>query len=98
EVADDLLEGVAFRIPTSGLNTIERIRIKGFLPQSAGEVIVLPSEIVAKAGSDFDVDKLNTLLPNYIKRGDKLEYVEFIEGDTNDSEVLEKLYNAQYRR
>src|SRR5260221_710236 len=30
-----------------------------------GDVIVLPSEITAKAGSDFDIDKLNTYLRNF---------------------------------
>lgn len=61
----ELLNVVGFRIPTSGLNSIEAIRIVGFLPQSAGETIVVPAEIVAKAGSDFDVDKLNLFFANY---------------------------------
>ena len=60
-----LLRAIGFRIPTSGPNVIEKIRIKGFLPQAAGEVVVVPSELVGKAGSDFDVDKLFMLLPNY---------------------------------
>lgn len=62
-----LLEAVGFRIPTSGLNSIERIRVVKFLPQEYGDTIVLPSEIVAKAGSDFDIDKLNVFIANYIK-------------------------------
>src|SRR5690606_39135939 len=60
-----LLELVGFRIPTQGLNSMEAIKIKGFLPQEAGNTIILPSEIVAKAGSDFDIDKLTIFLPNY---------------------------------
>lgn len=56
---------IGFRIPTQGMNSIESIEIVGFLPQSAGELIILPSEVVAKAGSDFDIDKMNVLLPNY---------------------------------
>lgn len=67
DVDPELLKAVGFRIPTSGLNSIERIRVKGFLPKSAGDTIVLPSEIVEKAGSDFDVDKLNVFLKRFIK-------------------------------
>jgi hypothetical protein len=60
-----LLNLVAFRIPTQAPNSIESIVIKGFLPPSAGDVIVVPSEIVGKSGSDFDIDKLNLYLPKH---------------------------------
>lgn len=92
DVANELLEAVGFRIPTSGLNVIERIKIKGFLPQSAGETIVLPTEIVAKAGSDFDVDKLNVLLPNYRMVKGKPEYIEFFENGDQALKVIDKMY------
>jgi hypothetical protein len=64
-VPQELLRTVGFRIPTSGMNSIESIIIKRFLPDTYGDVIILPSEIVAKAGSDFDVDKLSVFLANY---------------------------------
>lgn len=60
-----LLQAIGFRIPTQGLGSIEAITIKGFLPIEAGDTIVLPSSIVSKAGSDYDIDKLNIYLPNY---------------------------------
>ena len=60
-----LLEAIGFRIPTQGMNSIENIIIKGFLPKEAGDMVVVPSEIVGKAGSDFDIDKLNMYLSNY---------------------------------
>lgn len=65
DINPKLLELVGFRIPTQGLNSMEAIKVKGFLPQEAGNLIILPSEIVAKAGSDFDIDKLTVFLPNY---------------------------------
>jgi hypothetical protein len=52
EVPPELLELIGFRIPTQGLSSIETIVVKGFLPEAAGDIIVLPTEIVAKAGSD----------------------------------------------
>ena len=60
-----LLEAIGFRIPTQAPSSIEGIYIKGFLPKEVGDIIVLPSAIVAKAGSDYDIDKLNVYLSNY---------------------------------
>lgn len=60
-----LLTGIGFRIPTQGLNSVDFFVVKDFLPEQMGDVVVLPSEITAKAGSDFDIDKLNTYLRNY---------------------------------
>lgn len=60
-----LLTGIGFRIPTQGLNSIDFFTVKDFLPEQMGDVVVLPSEITAKAGSDFDIDKLNTYLRNF---------------------------------
>lgn len=60
-----LLRGIGFRIPTQGLNSIDFFVVKDFLAEQMGSVIVLPSEITVKAGSDFDIDKLNTYLYNF---------------------------------
>lgn len=65
ELDKSLLQVIGFRIPTQGLNSIESIIVKGFLPESLGDVVVMPTEIVAKAGSDYDIDKLNIYLPNF---------------------------------
>ena len=51
------------RIPTQNHSTMESMQIHEFLDPKAGNIIVLPSEIVAKAGSDFDIDKLTVLMP-----------------------------------
>jgi len=56
---------IGFRIPTQGLNSVDSVIVKGFLSDSLGDVIVVPSEIVAKTGSDFDIDKLNIYIPNF---------------------------------
>jgi len=91
----DVLELIGFRIPTSGLNTIESIEIKGFLPEGAGEIIVMPSDIVKKAGSDYDVDKLNLYIPHYIKRGNKIERVKFYTEQeiAQDEDIENELYS-----
>ena len=61
----NLLKAIGFRIPTQAPNSIESITIKGFTPAANGDMIVVPSEIVGKSGSDFDIDKLNLYLPVY---------------------------------
>jgi len=65
EEGKKLLSGIGFRIPTQGLNSVDFFVVKDFLPEQMGDVVVLPSEITAKAGSDFDIDKLNVYLRNY---------------------------------
>lgn len=58
-----IMNAVGFRIPTQSAASIENIRIKGFLPAVYGNAVVVPFELPAKAGSDFDIDKLNIYLP-----------------------------------
>ena len=52
------------RIPVQGLNSMEFFEVAEFLPETAGNVIVVPSEITVKAGSDFDIDKLTLYMPS----------------------------------
>jgi hypothetical protein len=59
----------AVRIPVQGLNSMEFMEVYEFLDPSAVNMIIPPTEIVAKSGSDFDVDKLTTFFPNISKDG-----------------------------
>ena len=52
------------RIPVQGLNSDEFAEVYEFLPKEAGNIIILPAEIVAKSGGDFDIDKLTLVMPN----------------------------------
>ena len=66
----EALAGVAFRIPTQKQNSIDSFRIKKFLPKEFRDSVVVPSALVKKVGSDFDIDKLSIYLKNvYIKDG-----------------------------
>ena len=65
-----ILSGIGFRIPTQKQNSIDSFVIKGFLPAEFGDSVVIPSELVQKAGSDFDIDKLSLYFKNvYIEKG-----------------------------
>jgi len=88
----ELLEGIGFRIPSQGLNSFDVFRITGFTDPSLGDIIVVPSEVTTKAGSDFDVDKLNTYLKNfYLDENGMPKKVKFFE-NTNSEEELEKIW------
>ena len=74
----DILKGIGFRIPTQALSSVEVFRIKGFLPEFMGRTVVVPSEITTKAGSDFDIDKLNMYLKNvYVTPSGDIKSVPF---------------------
>jgi hypothetical protein len=78
EENQSILEGIGFRIPTQGLNSVEVFKVKGFLPSYMGSTIVVPSEITTKAGSDFDIDKLNLYLKNtYVTLQGEIKEVPF---------------------
>ena len=84
----DLLKLIGIRIPTDGIHSIEAIKVKGFLSRTAGPTVVIPSEMVTKSGSDFDIDKLVLYFPAYKMRGDQLVKEKFYDS-------LEEWYNAQ---
>lgn len=96
EEGKKLLHGIGFRIPTQGLNSIDAFKVVEFLPQELGDAIVVPAEITTKVGSDFDIDKLNTYMHNFvINKAGLPERIQFIE-DTNSIGNLKDLYKANY--
>lgn len=48
----DLLKAVGYRIPTEGKHSMQPLKIVGFAPREAGEVLILPYEITLISGSD----------------------------------------------
>lgn len=76
---------IGYRIPTQGLNSIEFMEVAEFLPSESGNILILPTEIVIKAGSDFDIDKLSIFKPSL-----RVRYRSNTQGDR----VVEKAYYA----
>jgi hypothetical protein len=72
-----ILQGVAFRIPTQKQNSIDVFKIKKFLPEEFGDSVVIPSALVKKVGSDFDIDKLSIYLKNIDDSGANPRLVPF---------------------
>ena len=77
----DKLTVVAYRIPTQGLNSMDAMIIKEFLPPFNEMTIVTPPEITVKSGTDYDYDKMSVLLPNLDEEGNMIK--EGIKGSQN---------------
>jgi hypothetical protein len=73
------------RIPIQGLNSLEFAEVWHFLDPSAGNMVVIPSEIVAKAGSDFDVDKIYWMMPNIDSRGN------YVKSSKSNKELMDEI-------
>jgi hypothetical protein len=70
EEGQEILKGIGFRIPTQKQNSVDVIKVAKFLPKEFGDSVIIPSALVKKAGSDFDIDKLSVYLKNIYKGKD----------------------------
>lgn len=62
---------IGYRIPNQGLPSNDALTIAGILPEAAGDTIVAYVGITSKTGSDYDVDKMYVMFPQYEKVIDK---------------------------
>ena len=73
-----ILSGLAYRIPTQQQNSIDVFKVKQFLPSEFKDSVVVPSALVEKVGSDFDIDKLSMYLKNvYVDLNGKIRLVPY---------------------
>jgi len=99
----DAISMVGVRIPVQGLNSMEFMEVYHFLPAEAGNIIVAPTEIVAKSGGDFDIDKMTIFMPNVSESGEytKREYASHEDLDVAvkeakaNGENLSKIFKKQ---
>ena len=77
----ELLQHFSFRIPTSSHQSGAIVRVVGFLPEEAGDLVVVPKEHTKQFGEDFDVDKRMIYKLNYFinKQGQvkKINYSDY---------------------
>ena len=99
ELPEDLRRCIGYRIPTEGHYSMQPLYIKGFLPVQNGSMIMLPAEITQLTGSDFDIDKVFLMLPefnigDYIKKEKlKKDFKKYLEENKPD---LYKKYISEY--
>jgi hypothetical protein len=68
--------------------------VKGFLPEYMGSTVVVPSEITTKAGSDFDIDKLNMYLKStYVDRTGNVRLVNYLGSENDTKEFYGKVFD-----
>lgn len=73
-----LLNGIAYRIPNQGMSSIDAFEVVGFLPESMADTVIAYDELTAKTGSDFDIDKMFIMLPEYgiDKKNNRYYYID----------------------
>lgn len=86
-----LITMVGVRIPVQGLNSMEFMEVYEFLPEEAGSIVIPPAEIVAKSGSDFDIDKLTIFQPNYSKNSKQAKYSTNDNVKGTENKIIEKI-------
>lgn len=75
-IPEELRQLIIYRIPTEGLHSMLQIKVVNFLPETMGNFILLPDQIVTQFGADFDFDKILFIGKDFYKtiNEDKEEY------------------------
>jgi hypothetical protein len=94
-----ILFGVGARIPHQATSSTEVFKVAGFLDESMGSTVVVPSEIVAKAGSDFDIDKLNMYLKSvYTDASGNVKLIEYQGSKEATMEFFDNVYEDRIQK
>ena len=57
KIPEELKQLICYRIPVEGPHSMLTVKVVGFLSREQGNYILMPNEVVAQWGSDFDFDK-----------------------------------------
>lgn len=87
----EMVSMTGVRIPVQGLNSMEFFEVAEFLPPAGGNTIVVPTEMVAKSGSDFDIDKLTMYFPTLFAKRKKVNKADGQTADLTDK-MLEAIF------
>jgi len=79
---------IGVRIPVQSTNSMEYIQVYEFLPESTGNVLIPPSELVVKAGSDYDVDKMTVSFPSISNVGGQPYYDKALDNKLSKEELI----------
>jgi hypothetical protein len=70
DLPEEMRRIVGYRIPNQDKASMIIFKIKGFLPEGNQKSILVPPQLVKLMGSDFDVDKMFLLFPEFNKGKD----------------------------
>jgi len=65
KLPDELRRCIGYRVPTENKYSMCPLYIKGFSTQQNGSHIMVPAEITVLSGSDFDIDHMYIMLPEF---------------------------------
>jgi len=94
DLSEDLRTMIAYRIPTSAPHSAFVIKIVGFLPNDMGSTIIVPDEIIARTGADFDIDTLYINRKTHRPLNDGSFVAQRFEKFTEDDLQIEGLLNG----
>ena len=99
EEGKSILRGIGFRIPTQAMSSVEVFKVKGFLPQYMGYTVIVPAEITKKAGSDFDIDKLNMYLKaTYIDESGDIRLVKYMGSEEATKDFFAQVFDKKLEK
>ena len=64
-IPEELRRLIMYRIPHQGKSSTVIGRIAGVLPKSYSKTVMLPANVTEQTGSDFDIDKMFTMFPEF---------------------------------
>lgn len=64
-INEKMLYAIGYRIPTENKSSIYPMKVVEFVPEGIGTCILLPEEITAVTGSDFDIDKTFVMFKSF---------------------------------
>lgn len=99
KMPEDLRKIIGYRIPTEDKYSMAPLIVMGFLPQQNGSSIMLPADITQIAGSDFDVDKMFLMIPEFkVYRYDykkaKEDFADIM-GDTDTAKHVKDIFESK---
>lgn len=96
DIPDEIKTMIGYRIPTQAKHSMVVFKVVGLLPEEAKGMIVMPNDIVAQMGSDFDIDKLFIIIKNFSRDKNTGEITIPKYKETFTEEELKESYKLQY--
>ena len=88
-IPEELRTFITYRIPVEGPHSMLTVKVVGFLTPEQGNYILMPNEVVAQWGSDFDFDKAFFVRKHlYTDKSGKLHEVRY---ETSKQKLYDKL-------
>jgi hypothetical protein len=99
-IPTELLEMMGIRIPTQDKHSMVNLKVVDFLPAEYGTGIMLPYEVIALSGADFDIDSIYSRINSfYVSNGKLIPYNSYLNltGEEALKKAWEEYFNDSYK-